>query len=85
MYYRAAALGVGGYSSPETAVTHHWLRSECQTGLRRGCVAIARLMQMRCANFRWFFCNGLAQVIANKTTDLRKSTGVRSSLIRKKL
>ena len=75
----------GRIFSPETAVTRRWMRSECQTGLQRGCVTIARLMQMRCANFRRFFCNGFAQVSQAKTTDLRESTGVRSSLIRHKL
>lgn len=51
----------------------------CQIGLQRGCVTIASLMQMRCANFRWFFCNGFAQVSQTK----RRTFASRSVFVRR--
>jgi hypothetical protein len=71
MYYRAAALGVGGKSAPWAAATCHWIRSQRQIGLPGASCGreflLARLQQ---------FCTRSA----NESTDLRMSTPVCSKL-----
>lgn len=62
VYQRAAAPGLSKELAQGATAICDGKRSECQNGLQHGCKTIVRLVRLRDAKFRYFICNGLAQI-----------------------